>query len=92
MSKIIKLQASQETPTVNVPTNVNSGKLVRILNVDAAAEVLITQKTALPAADTVGTITLEFGQELFITKEPTDTLEFSGGHTTDVLMVSVAFA
>jgi len=76
--------------TDTVRTNLGGATLVRVMNV-YLKQLLITQKTSGGGA--VGTISIEAKKELFIAKDPTDTVEFSGpdGGTDDILFVSVAF-
>ena len=93
--RIIKLLGTEQTPNTDtagrtiVPgLNTLGATLVRALNVDASAQMLITQKTSGGGA--VGTVTLEFAQEMFIQKAPTDTLQHDATNG-DCLLVSVAF-
>ena len=94
--RIIKLLGTEQTPNTDtagrtiVPgLNTLGATLVRALNVDASAQMLITHKNS--AGDvTIGTITLEFAQEMFIQKAPTDTLQHDATNG-DCLLVSVAF-
>jgi len=87
MSRTIKL-LSTEVKTNTEAINVSSAKLVRVWNCLNTGKIKITHKTALGA--TVGTITFQFQDELFIQKAPTDTLEQDGGADA-VGFTSVAF-
>ena len=88
--RIIKLLGSEVAPNTGSggATNVSSAQLVRALNIDASTQLLITQKTSVGGA--VGTISLEIGEELFIEKTSTDTLEHNATNG-DLLLVSIAF-
>ena len=94
--RIIKLLGTEQTPNTDtagrtiVPDLAGTGaKLVRALNVDASAQMLITHKNSA-GDETFGTISLEFAQEMFIQKAPTDTLQHDATNG-DCLLVSVAF-
>ena len=67
--------------TLTTANNVGLASLVRVVNLDSANAVVITQKNA-NGATTIGSLTLgvagsQYGIE-FIAKEPTDTLEVTG--------------
>ena len=83
-SKPIKILASEQTLGTAANT-VSDSKCVRILNGSAA----VTLITLADATGTVGTITMGIGQELFIKKNPTDTLK--SGAASLVMAVPVAF-
>ena len=90
-----------ETPADSVRSNVSNAKLVRVTvwlsGVDAGNHTKITHKNA-GGDTTFGTITLENQEELFIAKDPTDTIQHdanatdppTGGMTT-VYFSTVAF-
>jgi hypothetical protein len=89
----IKLKGS-ELSLVNTASNtVSLGSLVRMINTDSAAKFLITQKNS--DTTTLGTITLNAagtgGDEVFLIKDPTDTLESNTSATGKVLAVSIGY-
>ena len=66
---------------------VNSASLVRLLNTNATTARVVTKKDG--SGTTLGTITIQFGQDMIIYKNPSDTIQVDTG--TDVKAVSIAF-
>lgn len=87
MAEIVKFKAQEITLTT--ANNVSSASVVRLLNTHASAAATITVANT---GGTIATFTLNFagtdGAEIYVAKEPTDTLAASGG---TVKAVSVAY-
>lgn len=83
---VIKLLAS-ETTCNSTPSSFNGSRLVRLINTEASAPVLITHKTA--TGNSVGSITVLAQTELVIEKIASDTLE--SNNASNVLAVPIAY-
>jgi len=89
----IKLKSS-ELSLVNTASNtVSTGSLVRLINTDSAARFLITHRDS--GNNVIGTITINAagtgGDEIFIIKDPSDTLESNTSSASKVLAVSIGY-
>jgi len=91
MANIIKFTGEQVSINT-APTDVSSAKLIRINNLNANANHLITQKSN--GGLTIASFTLLFagGDESFVylMKDPTDTIESDDG-SSDVVATACAF-
>jgi len=91
MANIIKFTGEQVSINTT-PTDVSSAKLVRINNLNANSDHLITQKSN--GGITIASFTLLFagGDESFVylMKDPTDTIESDDG-SSDVVATACAF-
>jgi len=96
--RIIKLLGSEIKPlresgnATNVPGLDGTGaKLVRALNTDNTDQLLITLTTE-SLGEVIGTIDLDTKKEMFIEKNPTDEIWYTGSSSGMLLLVSVASA
>lgn len=86
MAEIVKFKAQEITLTT--ANNVSSASVVRLLNTHASSAATITVANS---GGTIATFTLNYAgttDEIYVAKEPTDTLAASGG---TVKAVSVAY-
>jgi len=88
----IKLKGS-ELSVNTTPNTISTASLVRMINTDTGARFLITQRDS--GNNVLGTITLNTagagGDEIFIIKDPSDTLESNTATANKVLAVSVGY-
>jgi hypothetical protein len=87
MSDFVISPKAAETALSTTPSNISLASLVRLLNTSASVARLITKKNV--GGTLIGSVTIQFGQDMVILKNPTDTLEQDVG--TDVKAVSIAF-
>lgn len=87
MSDFVISPKAQEITLPSTANTVNSASLVRLLNTNATTARVITKKDG--GGTTIGTITIQFGQDMIIYKNPSDTIQVDTG--TDVKAVSIAF-
>lgn len=88
----IKLKSS-ELSVNTTPNTISTGSLVRLINTDSAAKFLITHRDS--SNNIIGTITINAagtgGDEIFIIKDPSDTLESNTASAEKVLGVSIGY-
>ena len=84
MSRRVIVQATEVT--LSAPTNMGKARLVRVLN-DTAGSIILTIDDAAAAADPLRSeykvlgsrdITIAAGEELFLEKEPLETIDGAG--------------